>query len=348
VYYGVAFTSLFCALFLLLNRVVWSSVGLAASVLAGEAYGLDSAALLAHGFAVGARWTGLFGVFGIGLVFGYGYTIGQRRLRIARVALALPRIPRAWDGLRIVQLSDLHVGPNLERAQLERFVEAANHLDPDLVCITGDIADNPSADLDAFFPILARLRAAHGVFAILGNHDHYSGADRVEAALRRWTPFTVLRDAVASIDVRAHRLHVIGLDDRGRDWARGLHHVPQLDRLRAELHGSEPMLLLCHRPDVFTHAAAIGIPLTLAGHTHGGQLAVPWFGGRYPNLARFMTAFDRGLFERQGNYLYVNCGLGVTGQRIRLCTPREITVIELRAAALASDSPPHSDAAARA
>ena len=90
-----------------------------------------------------------------------------------------------------------------------------------------------------------------------------------------------------------------------------------------------PVLLLVHRPDLFDQAAASSVPLTLSGHTHGGQIAIPWFGGRRRNLAEFITPFHRGLYRAGDSALYVNSGLGVTGQRIRLCTPREISVFEL-------------------
>jgi predicted MPP superfamily phosphohydrolase len=184
---------------------------------------------------------------------------------------------------------------------------------------------------------LAKLQARHGVFAILGNHDHHAGSDRVAAALRRLTPFTVLRDEQTVLDINGGRLHIVGLDDRGRDWARGVPHVPYLDAALATIPAEEPILLLCHRPDVFPQAAVGGVTLTLSGHTHGGQLAVPWFRGRIRNLAEFITAFDRGLYERDGSFLYVNSGLGVTAQRVRLNAPREITLIEVcSAAALAA------------
>jgi len=205
----------------------------------------------------------------------------------------------------------------------------------DLVCITGDIVDGPGADLPRFFPVLAGLQATHGVFAILGNHDHYAGAERVAAALRQLTPFTVLRDARIPIAVGGECLHIVGLDDRGRDWGRGVQAVQYLDAVLPTIPEDEPVLLLCHRPDVFRQAAAAGVGLMLSGHTHGGQIAFPWFNGRTRNLAQFITQYDRGLYEQDGTYLYVNCGLGVTGQRIRLCTPREITVLELRSTAQA-------------
>jgi predicted MPP superfamily phosphohydrolase len=230
--------------------------------------------------------------------------------------------------LRIAQISDIHVGQTLSAAQLRRFVARVNATAPDLICITGDIVDSPLADYAGFFPLLAELRARYGVCAILGNHDHYAGADDVVAALRHWTTFRVLRDSAVTIDVEGACVHVIGLDDRGRDWARGLESDDRLAELLEDAPAGATVLLLSHRPDIFRHAAATAVPLTLSGHTHGGQLALPWR-GRRRNLAEFITRFDRGLYRSGDSFLYVNCGLGVTGQRIRLFTPREVTVLEL-------------------
>jgi predicted MPP superfamily phosphohydrolase len=175
-------------------------------------------------------------------VHSYGYTIGQRRLRVTQLELPLRALPPALDGLRIVQVSDIHLGDNLTTRQLERFVARVNALQPDLICITGDIVDSPYTDVDAVLPRLARLHAAHGVVAILGNHDHYAGAERVEAKLRQLTAFTILRDACTEISVRGARLHIVGLDDRGRDWARGVPAVAYLATVLPTLPAEEPPL----------------------------------------------------------------------------------------------------------
>lgn len=329
-YHAVAFTCLFCAAFLATTGILWAGARAVLGAMAVEARSSAAGVDMYRRLDTGFRWFAHAGVALIGLSFLYGYTIGQRRLRVRRVVLSPRDWPAGLDRLRVAHISDIHIGQNLRVEELERFVARVNALGADLVCVTGDIVDSPSADLAAFLPVLGRIEARHGVCAILGNHDHYAGADRVEAALRRHTDFTVLRDAAATIRIGDARLHVVGLDDRGRDWARGLRRVPELGALLATLPPDDPVLLLTHRPDVFPQAAGAGVPLTLAGHTHGGQIGIPWFGGRVRNLAEFVTPFDRGLFERDGRYLYVNCGLGVTAQRIRLSTPREITLLELR------------------
>lgn len=325
-YAATAFVSLFCAMYLGLAWVAFATIDGVLDLVSARAFGATGQLAVQAGVGDAFRWTGSLGIGAIAVLMGYGYVAGQHALRLTRLSVPMRGLGHP---LRVTQISDLHIGQNLSHAQLGRFIDEVNATDADLICITGDIADSPQADLDASFPVLGRLRARHGVCAILGNHDHGAGAERVVAALRRWTDFRVLRDAAITIECRGARLHVIGLDDRGRDWARGMACDPQLADLLAAAPAGIPVLLLAHRPDVFAQAAQAGIPLTLSGHTHGGQLALPWFGGRRRNLAELITAFDRGLFRRDAAHLYVNSGLGVTGQRIRLFTPREITVAEL-------------------
>lgn len=328
VYFGFAFASVFAFAFLLLagaGFAAWNGIGAALA-----AQGALPLAIPAAENAV-FRVVTLAGFGVVGLTFVYGYTLGQRRLRVREIAVPIRGLPAELAGVRIAQISDVHMGQNLDPEQLAGYVARINALDADLVCVTGDMIDSPRADMDLFLPIFAGLRARHGVYAILGNHDHTSGAERVAAALRRHTAITLLRDAHLPVPVRGAELHLIGLDDRGLDWARGLTHDPKLDELAARVPAGAPAVLLNHRPDLFAHAAALGIPLTLSGHTHGGQIAMPWPTGRYMNPSRFITRFDRGLYEQDGCFLYTNCGLGVTAQRVRICTPREISVFRLEA-----------------
>ena len=326
VYTATAFVAIFCSAFLLATAIVFTVADGVLGALSAQALSEAGQATLGAGLVDAFHWVASLGMVAIALTMGYGYTFGQRELRVTRVPVPITGLARP---LRVAQISDIHVGQNLSVAQLESFVERVNAAAPDLICITGDIADSPLADYATFFPILGRLRARTAVCAILGNHDHVAGAEDVVAALRRFTSFHVLRDGALSLDVAGAGLHLIGLDDRGRDWARGVQSDARLAELLEAAPRDVPVLLLAHRPDIFRQAATAGVPLTLSGHTHGGQLAIPWIGGRRRNLAEFVTPFDRGLYRFANSTLYVNAGLGVTGQRIRLFTPREITLLEL-------------------
>lgn len=323
-YFAAAFASVFCFVFLALANT-------ARAILAALDALLQASTSLAvplpsdDGFTTFVR----IGIAGIALTFVYGYTIGQRRLRVRSIDIPVPSLARELADFRIAHITDIHMGQNLDPEQLAAYVERVNQLDADLICVTGDMIDSPRTDMDLFLPIFAKLRARHGVYVILGNHDHSAGAERVVAAFRRHTAFILLRDTHRPVQVGDAALHIIGMDDRGLDWARGLRRDAHLETLFGQVPAEAPVVLLNHRPDLFDHAATLGIVLTLSGHTHGGQIAMPWITGRYLNPSRFITPFDRGLYERNGCYLYTNCGLGVTSQRVRICTPREIAVFRL-------------------
>ncbi len=269
----------------------------------------------------------------------WGATVG--RVRVARTELRVPvgHLPRCAEGIRILHLTDLHIGNRLEGDSLSRLVARANALRPDLVALTGDLFDFDPRHVDDGARRLGELRAPLGVFAVLGNHDVYTGADRVATGLARHAPgITLLRDAWARLPV-PEPLYVAGVDDPGVDWTRRGVELGALDRLAAELPDDGPAILLVHRPEAFPQAARLGFPLVLAGHTHGGQLALP--GGRI-NFARLITRFDRGLYAENGSTLYVNRGAGFAGPALRLNCPREIAILELvrpRVAAEGAEEP---------
>lgn len=324
-YAAIAFTSIFCAIVLILAGILW----LAGSTLA-TAVGIppDIRQVVGTSFYwfVNAAFAAVAGLLL------WGYTFGRRQLAISRIDVPVRDLPAALDGFRIVQLSDLHIGAYLDLAELAVHVERVNALDPDLVCVTGDIVDRVETCAHAF-PTLGGVRARHGVIATLGNHDFYAGAEAVTAALQELTPFTVLRNAAAVIQVDGAALAIAGVDDLGRDWARGALEHPALPPLASEVPPKAPLVVLSHRPDCFPQAAGLGAVLQLSGHTHGGQLALPPLPGRLPrNLAEFISRFHRGLYREGDATLYVNRGLGFTGQKIRLFSSREIAVLTLRTA----------------
>jgi predicted MPP superfamily phosphohydrolase len=325
VYTAFAFSSVYGLVFLCLLLAISELVRL---VLTGAGITLDR-----NGFDNVVLAAGTLGLVVIGAAMAYGYTRGQRHVWINRIDVPLSTLPRGFEGFRIAQLSDIHLGPFMSDRDIAAHVDRVNALDADLVVLTGDITDGLD-HAPRTFGALSGLRARAGVVAILGNHDVGTGAEAVKRALAAYTDFTVLDDEVHVIEQGGERLWIIGLMDRGLDWARGLRRCPILEQLYATIPAASPVVVLSHRPDLFPHAAELGCPLVLSGHTHGGQVGVPWLPGRVATLARFMTRWPRGTYRLGGSVLHVNLGLGMTGQPVRVATPREITLVTLRSPAL--------------
>jgi len=261
-------------------------------------------------------------------MFAWGFTGGQRFVEETRIPVDLPGLPEALRGLRIVHLSDLHIGNGLEEERLAALVERVNAMEPDLVALTGDLFDFDPRHVEDGARRLGGLRARLGVYAVLGNHDHYTGRELVAEALGRHAPgVQLLRGDLVRVPGDAP-FYLAGVDDPGADWtARGVL-LAELEALREGFPADGPVVLLIHRPEAFPQAQQLGFPLVLAGHTHGGQLALP--GSGHLNLARIITRYHRGLYRENGSILYVNRGIGVAGPAIRFNCPREIATIELR------------------
>jgi hypothetical protein len=300
-------------------------VGLASLLLAGLLGAVGAGAGLASQVFLAASGGAVALVAGS---LAWGFTAGQARIDLTRVPVRIPGLSPGLAGLRIVQATDLHIGNRMEGARLERMVERINALDPDVLVLTGDLFDFDPAAIEDGARRLARLRARHGVYAILGNHDIRTGAEAVARGLARFAPgLRLLRDEIARLPL-PDPLYLAGVEDPGADWsARGVE-LPALERLAAARPADGPTLLLAHRPELFAQAARLGFPLVIAGHTHGGQLALPTPGGHW-NLARVATPYTRGLFRSGGTAMYVNRGLGVGGPALRLNCRREIATLEL-------------------
>jgi hypothetical protein len=208
------------------------------------------------------------------------------------------------------------------------MVERTNALEPDLIVITGDIFDFDPAFIEDGLRRLAELRARCGVYAILGNHDVYTGTDRVVAGFAALAPgIRLLRDEIVELPLPG-KLYLAGVEDPGPDWSARRLELPAIERLASQRPDDGPTLLLVHRPEAFPQAARLGFPLVLAGHTHGGQLALPTPGGPW-NLARIVTRFTRGRYQLANSTLYVTRGVGVGGPALRVNCSREITTLEL-------------------
>jgi predicted MPP superfamily phosphohydrolase len=247
------------------------------------------------------------------------------RLRAREVEIA--GLPEAFDGYRVAQISDLHCGPFASGARVQRWVDAVNRLEADLVAVTGDLIASGDAFVSIVAEALGKLRARDGVFACMGNHDYFTPGDDVAPALER-AGLTLLRNDGVEVRRDGGSIYVAGVDDT---WT--ARH--DLDRTLAGRPPATPVVLLAHDPALFPEAAARGVELTLSGHTHGGQIGVPLFAQRF-NLARIMTRFTSGLYRIGGAILYVNRGLGTTGPPVRLAVAPEIAVLTLRRPAAAA------------
>jgi uncharacterized protein len=238
---------------------------------------------------------------------------------ITRHRIRLDRLPSAFRGFRIVQLTDIHHGVFLAADILQHVVHTVNELEPDLVVLTGDYITYSSAYIEPVAEILGQLRPKHGIIGVLGNHDFRVDADRVARTLSR-AGVEMLRNRHTRIHHRDQYLYIAGVDD----W----YYRPDLPRALRGIPKKVPTVLLSHNPSIVQSASDAGIPLVLSGHTHGGQLNLPILGsiyGRTPEQLRFKVGWAR-LGPTQ---IYVSRGIGTIVLPLRVrCSP-EIPVLTL-------------------
>jgi predicted MPP superfamily phosphohydrolase len=269
-------------------------------------------------------------IYPVGGLSAYGMYVGSEQLDISEQTLGFPGLSSDLDGFCIVQLSDIHAGAFMNEDRMQYFVDIVNDLAPDIVVITGDLINGGNEFVDQTAAALAGLRPRLGSFGVLGNHDFYGPEDQLCAKLdkagvrmlrNRWHPVTPT--------ISSAPLYLAGIDDPQGSWYVN-NRFASLDAALRGIPAGGFTVLLSHRPNIFDESARRRIPLTIAGHTHGGQVIIPNPGGESLSLAR--VAYDRyaGLYRQDDSCLYVNRGLGVVGPPIRLNCPREITRFVLR------------------
>lgn len=261
--------------------------------------------------SAGAATLGL-GAAGSGVVMAFAPLIERVRVPIAR-------LPAQLDGLKIVQLSDVHIGPTLGKEFLDGIVDQVNALSPDVIAITGDLVDGSVERLAEHVAPLARLRAKHGVFFVTGNHEYYSGAPEWVEHLAT-LGIRVLRNERVRIGDERGAIDIAGVDD----WsAKGAGHRHDLTTTLAALDPARPVVLLAHQPRSAVQAVAQGASLVLSGHTHAGQI-FPW---RY--LVYLQQPLVEGLHRFGDAHIYVNRGTGFWGPPMRVGARGEITELTL-------------------
>jgi len=259
----------------------------------------------------------------------YGLLYGRLNLETTVQPIRLPLLPRAFEGFRICQLSDIHIGPFMPAEQIRKYAAIANALKPDLMVLTGDFVTFDPGTQAAVVEALNGLKAPFGVFGCLGNHDAWAGVEDSITALFRQTGVRILRAEAVPIVVHGDAINLIGVDFQSQ---RRFGPSPPVARLLGDIEEliarDRVNILLSHNPDTFDRAAELGVDLSMAGHTHGGQAALEFIS---PELApsRLVTPYVAGLFRKPGGQLYVNRGIGTIGVPIRIGAPPEITVYQL-------------------
>lgn len=252
--------------------------------------------------------------------------IEPHQVEITHQRIVLEKLPAEFHGLRVVQLSDIHHSPFLDEERIGEAVRRANELQPDLAVLTGDYISHSRDYIAGCARALGRLRAAHGVFAVLGNHDHWTDGAMMREALTG-QGIRVLCNESERIERNGSYIRLAGIDDImvKRD---------NLPKALEETNWGEARILLSHNPAIIREAARAGVDLVLSGHTHGGQINWRMLVGRKDKktarwLRRPSRRLMRGHAQLGSTQIYVNRGLGTVVVPLRYGCPPEITVLEL-------------------
>ncbi len=243
---------------------------------------------------------------------------------IVPVNLVLPRLPRKFHGYRIVQISDIHADDWMTGERVAEIVAQVNQQEPDLVAITGDIIDYPPEYVaDDMIAALSDLAPRDVTVAVLGNHDHWQGAEGVRQIVHA-SGIIELNNTVHTLQRSGEMLHIAGVDDVWEEQDR-------LDLVLEQLPAAGGAILLAHEPDFADESAATGrFDLQLSGHSHGGQVVVPFMGP--PVLPYLGEKYPLGLYQVGSMLQYTNRGIGTVRPRVRFNCRPEITVITLSSA----------------
>jgi predicted MPP superfamily phosphohydrolase len=254
-----------------------------------------------------------------------GFAGARRRARIVTVEVPLTNLPLDLHGFTIAQISDIHVGSQIKRKQVEAIVEAVNGLHADVIAITGDLVDGSVQDLRHHVAPLGQLRARYGAFLVTGNHEYYSGERAWTAEFRRLGLRVLLNEHVL-VRHQGAAVVVAGVTDYSAHHFNPAQRSDPAAALSGAPREAAAKILLAHQPRSATAAADAGFDLQLSGHTHGGQFW-PW------NLfVRFQQPFTAGLHRLQHLWVYISRGTGYWGPPNRFGAPSEITLVKLVAA----------------
>ncbi|WP_163103360.1 metallophosphoesterase [Peribacillus alkalitolerans] len=266
---------------------------------------------------------GILSVIGAGFSSKYyAEEIETKWIEITSHNLRIPNLPASFSGLRAVLFSDTHLGFQFQLSQLEKLIDKINHLRPDLIFFTGDLMDNPRTyiEKDSISPILSKLHAKLGKFCVYGNHDHGGYGSDLYLKIMKESGFIVLKNQATDIfNTSGEKIYIAGVDD-------SMLGKPNLSQTIQGIPSDSFIVLLSHAPDFAQTASKYPISIQLSGHSHGGQIQIPFYGALItPPQAKL---YIDGLYNINEMKLYVNRGLGTTRLPYRFLSRPEITILK--------------------
>jgi predicted MPP superfamily phosphohydrolase len=296
--------------------VLFTGIAAVAGLLLGAPFGAP--VLVARWAVAGAAALYLVGI-------GAGW-VGSRWLHVRQLTATFPDLPPALEGMRIAQISDLHIGPQTSRRFLERVRAATDAARADLIAVTGDLVDDHASDSVHYAAAFGSLNARLGVYVVPGNHDVYANWPALRDELAR-LPVTILVNALKLVQRNGGVFAIAGTGDPAGRWVPTSGAAPDIDATLRDVPAATFTIVLAHNPSLWPALADRGVQLTLSGHTHWGQLALPRF--RW-SLAGVFLDHAMGVVSRDQALLYIHPGTGFWGIPFRIGARPEVTIIELR------------------
>jgi len=262
------------------------------------------------------------GVLGTASSYVYARYIEPTRLSITEKDIYIPHLPDALDGTVVAQLTDFHYEPDRQDELMAEAVAATNAANPDIIALTGDFITRKQNVFDPLMAVLSGLKAKHGIYSVLGNHDGWSGQLSTFKKGFRQTGFEFLINQGTGITINGEKLFIVGTDSV---WSG---HIDAPNCYKG--HGKEPVLALVHEPDVFdTLTELYPVSLQLSGHTHGGQCRIP-FVGYTPITVKYGRKYIYGEYAKNDSRIFVSRGLGTVGTPVRFACAPEVAILTLR------------------
>jgi len=268
--------------------------------------------------------TGAVGLSSLALV-GSSYTISSNEdYDLVERTITIPRLPEAFRGFSIGLLSDIHSSVFMNKEDMDGYVKAMNALAPDVIFVTGDFVNSATREVYPFAESFSQLKAPHGVFGVLGNHDYFADVDVVSKEVDA-CGVKLLRNDARQISIGSSAINIVGVDDIGR----GARASDYIGRALSSVTNTAPRILLCHKPYFMEEFSSNAFDLVLSGHTHGGQVVFAKINDTYITPASLWSKYVWGLYRHNDTQLYVNRGLGSVGIPFRMNCPPEVTKLTL-------------------